>query len=33
MHELFAAVIWLSICALIVLFWWPLVVVVWQYWM
>lgn len=33
MHELLGGVVWLSICTLIVLFWWPLLVVVWEYWM
>jgi hypothetical protein len=32
MRELVGALVWLAICGLTVLFWWPLLVVVWQYW-
>ena len=32
MRELVGALLWLAICALSILFWWPLLVVVWQYW-
>jgi hypothetical protein len=32
MRELVGAMVWLAICALSILFWWPLLVVVWQYW-
>ena len=32
MRELFGALVWLAICALSIMFWWPLLVVVVQYW-
>ncbi len=32
MREMLGALVWLAICALSVLFWWPLLVVVVQYW-
>ncbi len=32
MRELLGALLWLAICALSILFWWPLLVVVVQYW-
>ncbi len=32
MRELLGALVWLAICALSILFWWPLLVVVVQYW-
>lgn len=32
MRELVGALLWLAICALSILFWWLLLVVVWQYW-
>ena len=33
MRELLGALVWLAICALSILFWWPLLVVIVQYWM
>jgi len=33
MRELFGAMLWLVICAASIMFWWPLLVVVVQYWM
>ena len=32
MSELLGALLWLAICLLSILFWWPLLVVVVQYW-
>ena len=32
MSELLGALLWLAICALSIMFWWPLLVVVVQYW-
>lgn len=32
MRELVGALLWLAICGLCILFWWPLLVVIWQYW-
>ena len=33
MRELLGALIWLAICVVSIIFWWPLVVVVVQYWL
>jgi hypothetical protein len=32
MSETFGALMWLAICALVGLFWWHGLVLVWQYW-
>jgi len=32
MSETLGALIWLTICALSVLFWWPVLMLIWQYW-